>query len=80
MDMSFSSEQDLLRKSVAEFLAKECDFDTVRELEESDKGYSPAMWKQMAQLGWMETALPEGFGGFGDPFTDVVIILEEIGC
>jgi len=79
MDLSFSSEQDILRKSVTEFLTKECPYEKVKELEESEEGYSPKLWKKMAELGWLEMILPEDLGGFGDPFLNIVIILEEIG-
>ena len=79
MDFSFSSDQDILRKSVAEFLAKECSYETVKEIEESVDGYKPKLWKIIAELGWLEILLPEEYGGFGDPFLNVIIILEEIG-
>ena len=79
MDLDFNQEQEMLRKSVAEFLAKECPFDEVRELEESDQGYSPGLWKKMANLGWMEACFPEEYGGYGESFFDIIIILEEIG-
>ena len=75
MDLSFSSEQDILRKSVTEFLTKECPYEKVKELEESEKGYAPKLWKKMAELGWLEMILPEDLGGFGDPFLNIVIIL-----
>jgi len=79
MDLDFSKEQDMLRKSVAEFLAKECPFDTVREIEDSADGFDKKMWKKMAKLGWMEIHLPEEYGGLGDPFVDMTIIMEEMG-
>jgi alkylation response protein AidB-like acyl-CoA dehydrogenase len=79
MDLDFNIEQEMLRKSVAEFLGKECPFDEVRELEESEKGYSPGLWKKMAQLGWMEACFPEAYGGYGESFFDIIIIMEEIG-
>ena len=79
MDLDFSKEQDMLRKSVAEFLAKECPFDTVREIEDSTDGYDKKMWKKMAKLGWMELYFPEAYGGLEDPFVDMTIILEEMG-
>ena len=79
MDLSFSSEQEILRKSVAEFLSKECSYEKVKEIEESAEGYSPKLWKKIAQLGWLEIILPEEFGGFGDPFINLIIIMEEIG-
>lgn len=79
MNLDFTKEQEMLRQSVAEFLAKECPFDQVKELEDSEKGYSPKIWKKMAELGWMELYFPEEYGGLGDPFFDVTIIMEEIG-
>ncbi|MCG6908539.1 MAG: acyl-CoA/acyl-ACP dehydrogenase [Deltaproteobacteria bacterium] len=79
MDLDFSKEQEMLRKSVAEFLSKECPFDTVREIEDSDEGFDKKMWKKMAELGWMELHFPEAYGGLGDPFADMSIIMEEMG-
>ncbi|MBU2645438.1 acyl-CoA/acyl-ACP dehydrogenase [bacterium] len=79
MDLDYTKEQSMLRKSVEEFLAKECPFDEVREIEDSEAGYSSSMWKKMAKLGWMELYFPEAYGGLGDPFGDVAIIMEEMG-
>ncbi len=79
MDFDFTSEQDMLRKSVAEFLRKECPFDMVKEIEETEEGYSSKLWKKMAQLEWMSMCFPEEFGGFDDPFMDLLIIVEEMG-
>jgi len=79
MDLDFTSEQEMLRKSVVEFLKKECPFERVKELEESDAGYDPKVWKKMAELGWMELYFPEEYEGLGDPFINVVIIMEEMG-
>ncbi len=79
MDLEFTKEQEMLRKSVAEFLAKECPFDMVKEIEESEAGYSKQIWKKMADLGWMELCFPEEYGGLGDPFVSLVILMEEIG-
>jgi len=79
MDLDFNKEQQMLRKSVAEFLSKECPFDTVREIEDSATGYDKKMWQKMAKLGWMEIHFPEAYGGLGDPFVELTIILEEMG-
>jgi alkylation response protein AidB-like acyl-CoA dehydrogenase len=79
MDLDFNKEQNMLRKSVTEFLSKECPFDTVREIEDSAAGFDKKMWKKMAKLGWMEIHFPEEYGGLGDPFVDVTIIMEEMG-
>jgi len=79
MDLDFNKEQEMLRKSVAEFLAKECPFETVKELEDSEQGYSSGLWKKMANLGWMEACFPEEYGGYGESFFDVIILMEEMG-
>ncbi len=79
MNLDFTKEQDMLRKSVAEFLSKECPFDHAKEIEDSDEGYSPKIWKKMAELGWMEAHFPEEYGGYNDPFMDLMIIMEEMG-
>jgi acyl-CoA dehydrogenase len=79
MNLDFTKEQEMLRKSVDEFLSKECPFDTVREIEDSETGFDKKTWKKMAKLGWMELHFPEEYGGLADPFVDLTIITEEMG-
>jgi|SaaInl8_200m_RNA_FD_contig_31_1117258_length_1365_multi_4_in_0_out_0_1 acyl-CoA dehydrogenase len=79
MDLNFNSMQDMLRKSVAEFLAKECPYERVKELEESENGYDPKQWKKIVELGWPGLPFPEEYGGFDGEFMDLVIIQEEMG-
>jgi len=59
MDFGFTSEQDMLRNMASKFFANECPFDKVRELEESDAGYSQELWDKMAEMGWMGVVFPE---------------------
>ena len=79
MDLDFSKEQEMIRKSAAQFVNTECPYDLVRELEESDDGYSKEMWKKMQEIGWLDLLIPEEFGGYGADFMDVVIVQEELG-
>jgi len=79
MDLNFNKMQDMLRKSVAEFLVKECPYDKVKELEESEIGYSPELWKKIVELDWPGLPFPEEYGGFGGEFMDMIIIQEELG-
>ena len=80
MDIAFTEEQEILRRAASDFLAKECPKTMVRELEEDEeKGYSPEIWKKMADLGWMGLAIPEEYDGMGMTFQDLAIILEEMG-
>ncbi len=79
MDFSFTEEQDMLRISARDFLAKECPKARVREMAESERGYDPEIWHGMADLGWMGFVLSEEYGGMGASFTDLVILMEEMG-
>ena len=79
MDFGFSEEQDLLRQSARDFLAKECPMTVVRRLMEDEKGHSPELWGKMAQLGWQGLVLPEEYGGAGLDFVDLIVVLEEMG-
>jgi alkylation response protein AidB-like acyl-CoA dehydrogenase len=80
MDFGFSDEQDLLRQMARAFLAEHCPMAFVRRMMEDDKGYSPELWHQMADLGWLGLAFPEAYGGQGFGFVDLTVILEEMGA
>ncbi len=79
MDFSFAEEQDMLRISARDFLAKECPKAKVRELGKDERGYDPQVWRRMAELGWMGLIFPEEYGGMGASFMDLVILMEEMG-
>ena len=79
MDIGLSEEQEILKASARDFLATECPKKLVKELDESDKGYSPELWRKMAELGWMGLVFPEDYGGSGGTFLDLVVLLEEMG-
>ena len=79
MDPRLSEEQEILQKSAHDFLAEKCPKSLVRELEKDKKGYSPQLWKEVADLGWIGLAFPEKYGGSGMSFLDLAILLEEMG-
>jgi len=80
LDVRLSEEQEILRKSARDFLSDKCPRTLVREMEQDEKGYSPQLWKEIADLGWMGLAFPEEYGGGGGmSFLDLAILLEEMG-
>lgn len=79
MNLDFTQEQKILRTTARDFLAKECPKKLVRELEESELGYSPEIWKKMAGLGWQGLVMPEEYGGSGMTFFDLALLVEEMG-
>ncbi len=79
MDFGFSEEQEMLRKSARDFLAKESPMTYVRQMMEDERGFRDEQWQQMAGLGWMGLILPEEHGGAGLDFVDLIVVLEEMG-
>ncbi len=79
MDLSLSEEQEMLKKMARDFLTNRCPKTLVKEMETSEKGYSPELWQEMAGLGWMGLVLPEKYGGGGMSFLDLSVLLEEMG-
>ncbi len=79
MNLDFTEEQMMLKTMARDFLAKECPKTRVRELEESELGYSPDTWKKMAELGWQGMAIPAAYGGSDMTFFDLALLVEEMG-
>ena len=79
MDFGFSEQQEILRGSSRQFLERECPPEVVRRLQEDAQGYSPDLWRRMAELGWLGLVSPETYGGSGLSFVDLTILMEEMG-
>jgi alkylation response protein AidB-like acyl-CoA dehydrogenase len=79
LDVRLSEEQAILRKSARDFLSEKCPKSLVREMEKDEKGYSPQLWQDIANLGWPGLVFPENYGGSGMSFLDLSILLEEMG-
>ncbi len=79
MDLGLSEEQELLKNFARDFLEKECPEKHVREMEEDEQGYSPELWKKMAEQGWQGLIIPDQYGGSGMGYIDLIILIEEFG-
>lgn len=79
MDFAFLEEQEMLKKMARDFLSDKCPKTLVKEMEEDEKGYSPELWQEMADLGWMGLVFPEKYGGSNMTFLDLAVLLEEMG-
>ena len=79
MNFSFTSEQDMLRHSVARLVREHYDFETRRKVARSDAGWRPEMWAQFAELGLLGAPFSEEEGGFGGGPIEAMIISEEFG-
>ena len=80
MQFAFTEEQDQLRSFVRQFLEEKSSEETVRILMETESGYDPDVWSQMAeQLGLQSLIIPERYGGQGYSWVEMVVVLEEMG-
>jgi alkylation response protein AidB-like acyl-CoA dehydrogenase len=80
MNFAFSEEQEELRTAVHRFLQEKSPETEVRRLMETEDGYDPAVWSQMAdQLGLQSLIIPEEFGGSGFSYVELIVVLEEMG-
>jgi alkylation response protein AidB-like acyl-CoA dehydrogenase len=79
MDFLLSEEQKTMLRVARRFLEKECSAKVVREIESSETGYAPELWRKAADLGWMAMPFPEKYGGVDGSFLDLILILEEMG-
>src|SRR5262245_22214779 len=79
MDFGLSEEQELLQRSVRDFLERECPVTFVREMMRSDDGFSRSLHRKMAEQGWPGLMIPEGFGGHGLGMLDLAVLSEEMG-
>ena len=79
MELAFTQEQQMLVTSAREFLESECPKYLAMEMETDERGYSPDLWRKMADLGWMGLVIPERYGGAEFGFLDLALLLEETG-
>ena len=79
MNFEFSDEQNLLRDQAQGFLKDNCPPAVVRRVLEGDELYAEDLWRQVVEMGWTATVIPEEFGGLGLSYLELVVIAEELG-
>lgn len=80
MDPALTTEQEAVRRTLREVLAKNCGPDEVRAAAASPQGYDPELWRRLAdQLGLPGLSLPEAYGGAGLGPVELALACEESG-
>lgn len=79
MNFDFSDDQKQLRDQARRFLAEKCTSKAVRQVLEGKDSYDRALWKGLAELGFLGVAVPEEFGGSGAGHLELCVIAEELG-
>ncbi|HSZ12346.1 MAG TPA: acyl-CoA dehydrogenase family protein [Rhizomicrobium sp.] len=79
MNFDFSDDQKMMKEQAHKFLSEKCTTKVVRAAYENGAGTDAALWKSIAGLGWMGTAIPEQYGGLGLGYLELCVIAEELG-
>jgi alkylation response protein AidB-like acyl-CoA dehydrogenase len=81
MSLVLNDEQELIQQAAADFLKENAPVTHLREMRDSEDpvGFSKALWKEMAELGWPGIPFEEDLGGAGLGVTELGIVLQECG-
>ncbi len=81
MQLVLSEDQELLAKTANDWVRAHSPVKRVRELRDAHDatGFSRALWKQMAELGWVGIPFADAYGGAGMGFADLAVVLEALG-
>ena len=80
MDFSYTETQDMLRDTLARFLADTYDFESRKKMLASADGRDPGIWRALAQdLGILSAPFAEKHGGMDGGALENVIMMEELG-
>lgn len=80
MDFSYNETQQMLRDTLARYLADTYHFETRRKMIASDAGRDPGIWRALAtELGILGAPFGEEQGGLGGNAVENMIVMEQLG-
>ncbi|MHA7819769.1 MAG: acyl-CoA dehydrogenase family protein [Erythrobacter sp.] len=79
MDFNFTEEQEMVRDGLSRLVREQYDIETRRTAVESEAGWRPEIWAQLAELGILGMPFSEEDGGFGGGAVDAMVVMEEFG-
>ena len=69
----------MLRASITEFLDRQAPPSSITRIFREKRGYDPALYREVASLGWLGILIPESFGGAGLGVRDAAVAFEAFG-
>jgi len=81
MELVLNEDQEMIAQTALDFVEEHSPVSRFRELRDTgaELGYSAALFKQMAGLGWAGIPFDEKLGGAGMGFAELVLIVEALG-
>jgi alkylation response protein AidB-like acyl-CoA dehydrogenase len=78
MDFTYSENQTMLGESINRFLTARYDLPKRKALL-GDPAGTRALWRDMAELGWIGAAFGQSAGGFAESALDAFVVMEGMG-
>ena len=81
MAIVLNQTQEMLRDSALAFLRESAPIPTLRKLRDTrdDTGFSPALWREFAELGFAGVLIPEQYGGSELGVVEAGVLMEALG-
>jgi alkylation response protein AidB-like acyl-CoA dehydrogenase len=79
MNFDFTDDQQAIKRTAREFLQARYKLELVRQLADSDRGFTDEQWAAVAELGWPGVMVDEEHGGLGLGAVELIVIQEELG-
>ena len=79
MNFIFTEEQIQFKDTIKSFLAEECTPASIRDGWEKNKSFNFERWKNLIELGVLNSNLPEAKGGLGMDQVTLALMVEEMG-
>jgi acyl-CoA dehydrogenase len=79
VDFDFSDEQKELKNHARRFFEDRSPREAVRAVLDGKQTFDASLWKEVAEMGFAGTAIPEVYGGLGLGYLELCVIAEELG-
>ena len=79
MDIDLEQHQVDLADTARRFFEARSAISAVRAWEDSEAGFAPELWAEMASLGWLRLGHPESAGGVGGGALELSVIYQAMG-
>ncbi|MCL8208921.1 MAG: acyl-CoA/acyl-ACP dehydrogenase [Actinomycetia bacterium] len=79
MDLGLTDHQRMLKDVARDVMQREAPRERLVAWQHTSTGIEPALWRQLAELGWLGLRIPEAYGGQGAGAMDTAVVFEEVG-
>lgn len=81
MTLPLTEEQEMLSRSVAEFVADRASLAQFRAWRDrtTETAFDSALWREIAEMGWCGIAIDEAYGGSALGYSGLALVLEQFG-